>query len=46
VLDSQVEGVSAAQIEAIFRKYWVDAPSQWWAMVGPDLKDRLQFNAE
>lgn len=46
VLDSQVESVSAAQLVDVFKKYWIDTPSQWWAMVGPDIADRLEFGAD
>lgn len=37
-LDVQVKNVTAEQIIRVFKKYWVDAPCQWWVMVGPDFK--------
>ncbi|MCR5763858.1 MAG: insulinase family protein [Treponema sp.] len=37
-LDAQVKNVTADQIVSVFKKYWVDAPCQWWVMVGPDFK--------
>ncbi len=41
-LDAQVKNVTAEQIVRVFRKYWVDAPSQWWVMVGPDFKASVE----
>ncbi len=37
-LDAQVKDVTAEQVVRAFKKYWVNAPCQWWVMVGPDFK--------
>lgn len=41
-LDAQVKNVNAQQVVDVFKKYWVDAPCQWWIMVGPDFKDAVE----
>ena len=42
-LDAQVLHLTAQQVTDVFKKYWCDSPSQWWFMVGPDLKDKLKY---
>ncbi|MBP5577461.1 MAG: hypothetical protein J6X67_11965, partial [Treponema sp.] len=41
--DAEVMNVSEDEVINAFKKYWVDEPSQWWLMVGPDMKDRIKF---
>ena len=41
--DAEVMNVSEEDIIRVFKKYWVDESSQWWLMVGPDMKDRIKF---
>ena len=41
--DAEVMAVSEEDVMKAFKKYWVDEPSQWWLMVGPDMKDRIKF---
>jgi zinc protease len=38
-----VSAVSAADVERAFKKYWVDNTFQWFAVVGPADKDKIQF---
>jgi zinc protease len=42
-LDAKVLGLDAAAVVDAFKKYWCDADSQWWVMVGPELKDKVKF---
>ncbi|MBP5156940.1 MAG: hypothetical protein ILP18_03600, partial [Treponema sp.] len=42
-LNMQVLFLDAQTVVSSFRKYWCDAKSQWWVMVGPDLKDKVAF---
>ncbi|MFA6856811.1 MAG: pitrilysin family protein [Treponema sp.] len=39
----QIGKVSADEVEKAFKKYWVDNTYQWFAVVGPADKDKIQF---
>jgi zinc protease len=44
--DEKITGVSsvnADEVENAFKKYWVDNTYQWFAVVGPADKDKIQF---
>lgn len=42
----QVKETSAADIQRVFQKYWIDSPSSWFAITGPDEKAKLLFSPE
>ncbi len=42
-LNAQVLDLDADSVLSVFKKYWCDADSQWWVMVGPELKDKVKF---
>ncbi|MCR5623212.1 MAG: insulinase family protein [Treponema sp.] len=42
-LNAQVLDLDAEAVVSVFKKYWCDADSQWWIMVGPELKDKVKF---
>ena len=42
-LNMQVLFLDAQTVVSTFRKYWCDARSQWWVMVGPEMKDTVAF---
>lgn len=40
---AEISSVTAAGVESAFKKYWVDNPYQWFAVVGPADKDAIRF---
>ena len=38
-----IRNTSAEQIRNVFQKYWIDSPSRWFVIVGPNDKDKLIF---
>ncbi len=42
MIDS-AKNVTAADIARVFKKYWIDGSSRWFAVTGPDGEERIQF---
>lgn len=42
----QIKETSAADIKRVFKKYWIESPSSWFAITGPDEKTKLIFSPE
>jgi zinc protease len=40
---ASINNVTADDVESAFKKYWVDNSYQWFAVVGPADKDKIQF---
>ena len=39
----QIRAVTADDVSAAFKKYWIDGSSRWFVMVGPENKDKIHF---
>jgi Predicted Zn-dependent peptidases len=39
----RIQAVTADDVTRAFKKYWVDNPSRWFAVVGPADKDNIRF---
>lgn len=39
----QIREVTAKQIKEVFKKYWIDSPTNWYVIVGPEDKDKIIF---
>ncbi|MBQ9539240.1 MAG: hypothetical protein IJU95_08205, partial [Treponema sp.] len=42
-INAKVLNLDSDTVVKTFKKYWCDAPGQWWVMVGPELKDKVKF---
>jgi zinc protease len=42
-LTAKVKDVTAGDVARVFKKYWVDGSSRWFAVVGPDDEKKIQF---
>ncbi|MBR7080010.1 MAG: hypothetical protein IKI40_05785, partial [Treponema sp.] len=40
----ELQAISASDILRVFKTYWVDEGSRWFAIVGPGDENRLKFN--
>ena len=41
-LAAKVQHVTSEQILDVFKRYWIDAASQWWVIVGPDDEGKVR----
>ena len=37
-----VKNCSAGQVISVFKKYWIDETSEWFAVVGPDEEENVE----
>lgn len=42
-LVSEAKKTTAEDIRRVYKKYWINNPSRWYALVGPENKDNVKF---